>query len=477
MLHRSQIFFWLLAGFLLGIFVASFFNVGQTFIYIGLIMALGLIAIFGYQKSFNRVGLLVGFLLVVFVFGIVRFNSANFNHNQLDLFTDLQAGQKNIEVTVNGYIDDEPVNNGNNQKIILRAKEIIAGDKKVLVNDRILITTSNFPKFNYGDAISVKGALQKPQNFGEFDYITYLKKENIRITMFYPTVRGEELKTGREKLDLGFREELKINLYKKIFLLKNKFESAVNKSVSEPNASFINGILLGSRQNIPDSLKEAFNKTGTTHILAISGYNIMIIVWAVLAGLIWFFRRRTAFWISVVVIILFVILTGASASVVRAAIMGLLVSFAGGYGRLYDTKNSIILAGAVMVWVNPFVLVFDVGFQLSFVAVLGLIYIFPRVNEKLRKIPKLGNVKELFLMTLSAQVAVSPLLIYYFGNFSLISLPTNVMILPFIPAAMLLGFASGLTGMILPIVGDVVGWFAWAVTTYQIEIVKIFAGF
>jgi len=178
---------------------------------------------------------------------------------------------------------------------------------------------------------------------------------------------------------------------------------------------------------------------------------------------------------SVIIIVLFVILTGASASVVRAAVMGLLLLFANGYGRLYNPKNSIIFAGAAMVYFNPFVLVFDIGFQLSFVAVLGLIYFYPRFDDKLKKMPKFGNLKEIFLMTLSAQIAVAPLLIYYFRNFSLVSLPVNLMILPFIPFAMFAGFISGLAGMIFPSFGQVIGWVAWAITTYQIKVVELFA--
>jgi len=486
-MHKSQIFFWLLVSFLSGIFIASIFEVGQVFIYIGFIVAIGFIAVFGYQKSFNQKGLLAGFLLVAFLFGIARFNSANLKQDALDVFVGLEAGGKGVEVVINGYVDDEVVVKGNKSEIILRVKELVAGDRAVRVDDRIMITANSFPKFDYGDAVSVKGVLQKPQNLTDFDYITYLKKEGIRTTMFYPEITGSD-----EHFDyliyhsMGYFEKAKIGLYRKIFSLKARFESAVSRSVSEPNAAFINGILLGTRQNIPDDLKEAFNKTGVTHVLAISGYNIMIISWAVLAGLVYFFRRRTAFWLSVMIITLFVILTGASASVVRAAVMGLLLTFANGYGRLYNPKNSIILAGAAMVWLNPFTLVFDVGFQLSFVAVLGLMYLYPYLDSKLNKIPKLGTLKEITLMTLSAQIAVAPLLIYYFKNFSIVSLPTNVLILPFIPAAMFAGFISGLAGMIfLPLgplgeiglgASQIVGWFAWAVTTYQIEVVKLFAG-
>lgn len=473
LMHKSQVFFYFLAAFLLGIFTASLFNFDQFLIYIGLVVAVGLIGIFGYHRNFNGKILLTGFLGIAFFFGVIRFNSNNFAQDKISVFTGLKAGEKDVEVIVNGYVDDETIIKGNRAEITLQAKELVAGDKIIKVNDRIMITTNSLPRFDYGDTASVKGVLQKPVNLTDFDYVTYLKKEGIKTTMFYPTVKNGKWKA--ESGRLGFWEELKISLYREIFLLKNKFENAVNKSVSEPNASFINGILLGSRQDIPDDLKEAFNKTGTTHVLAISGYNIMIISWAVLMGLVVFFKRKTAFWISVAIVCLFVILTGASASVVRAAIMGLLLSFAHGYGRLYNPKNSIILAGAVMVWLNPLALVFDIGFQLSFAAVIGLMYLYPKINNKLKKLPKLGNLKEITLMTISAQIAVAPLLVYYFKNFSLLSLPANILIVPFIPASMLLGFITGLTGMTLPLAGNIVGWFAWAVTAYQIKAIELLA--
>lgn len=477
MLHKSQIFFWLIVGFLFGIFIASIFNINQYFIYTGFIIAIGLIGIFGYQKSFNSKILLAGFIGIVFLFGVVRFNSANFDQDRLGVFADLKAGNKGIEVVVNGYIDDESVTKGNRAEIVLRAKELTADERTILVEDRILVSVNSFPQFDYGDFVSVKGTLERPRNLTEFDYATHLKRKGISITMFYPEIISlDKYYDSLMYHNIDFFEKTKIGLYRKIFLLKSKFENAINKSISEPNASFINGILLGSRQNISDDLKEAFNKTGTTHLLAISGYNIMIISWAVLAGLIYFFRRRTAFWLSVLVIVLFTILTGASSSVTRAAIMGLLVLFARGYGRLYNPQNSIILAGAIMVWLNPFALVFNIGFQLSFAAVLGLTYLYPYVDDQLKRIPNLGNLKEIFLMTLSAQIAVAPLLIYYFKNFSIVSLPANIMVLPFIPVAMFTGLISGLAAMIFLPLGQVIGWFAWSITTYQIGSIEFIAG-
>lgn len=454
-MHKSQVFFYLLSSFIIGVFLASFFNFSQALIYILLIISICIMALPGFK---NRWSLLIAFMLIVFVGGVARFNSSNFSVGNL---TD-SIGR---EVSIPGYIDSEPEIDGGRARFIFSAEGGFASGGKNK-KERILVTTSAFPRREFGDQLSIKGKLELPQNFTEFDYVTYLKKDGIRMTLFYP----QEIK--KTYFDLSGGIKFKIMIYHNIFTFKDKFQTAINLSIPEPNAAFINGILLGTRQNIPDDLKNAFSKTGTTHILAISGYNIMIISEAILLGLVWFFRRRVAFWISVGIIILFVILTGASASVVRAAVMGLLLSFAHGYGRLYDQKNSIILAGAVMIWFNPMVLVFDIGFQLSFVAVLGLIYLYPWLDYKLYKIPKLGGLRELILMTLSAQVAVFPLLIYYFGSFSLVSLPANILILPLAPAAMLIGFITGLVGIVYQPIAQIIGYIVWAITEYQIAIVR-----
>ena len=469
-MHKSQVFFYLLLAFVGGVLVASFLAVSQTWILVLLVLAIGLIAISGYQKTYSKRGLFVGILSIVFIFGIIRFNSFNLANSILDQFANVEVGGKGMPVTLAGYVDEEPDVNGDKSQLIFRVKELITPDRTLAVDERTLMHTSAFPKYKFGDELLVTGVLKTPQNFVEdFDYVAYLKKQNIKTVMSFPKISKEG------DLRLGFFEKAKTSLYKKVFILKDKFELAINKSVAEPNASYLNGILLGSRQDMPEKLKESFNKTGTTHILAISGYNIMIISWAVLAGLVYFFKRRQAFWVSVVVVVLFTILTGASASVVRASTMGLLLLFAHGYGRLYDSKNSIIVAGSVMVFFNPFILNFDIGFQLSFLAVIGLLYLYPFLSHKFKKIPELGKLKELILMTASAQIAVAPLLIYYFHQFSPLSLPVNFLILPFVPVAMLAGFFVGISGMLFVPLGQIIGYAAWAITTYQIVVVEFFA--
>ena len=410
----------------------------------------------------------MGALFLVFIFGIIRFNSFNLANSILNQFADVQVGGKGLPVILNGYIDDEPDVSGLKSQLIFRAKELIVPDKTFEVDERTLIQTGSFPTHQFGDRLSVIGSLQTPQNFSDFDYIQYLKNKDIRTVMYSPKIKESQ------GLNLGFGTRFKIALYNKLFKIKELFENAIKHSLPEPYAAYINGILLGSRQDIPQSVKDAFNKTSTTHILAISGYNITIIAEALLGALVLIMRRKRAFWISVVIILLFTILTGASASVVRAAIMGLLLLFANGYGRLYNARNGIAMAAGLMVFLNPFVLFFDIGFQLSFLAVLGLIYVYPYLSSKFKKVPEIWVLKENLLMTISAQTLVFPLLIYYFNQFSLVSLPANILVLPFMPLTMLFGFLTGVGGMTFAPLGRAVGLFAWGLGAYQLEVIKWF---
>lgn len=471
-MHKSQVLFCLLAAFLAGVFVASFLSFSQSVILALLIVGVIIAAVSVYHRTFKqtekgiyrrKLGVLIGAIVLVFSFGIWRFNNFNLSHKFLDEFAD-----RKVSVILRGYVDGEESISVSTGRFVLRVKQIILPKYGIKTDEKILITTKFLPEFKYGDLLTMNGEPEMPKNFEGFDYVTYLKKEGVKVVMAFPEIKNDD------KLKLGLMDNLKVVVYRRIFYVKDRFETAVNKSVVEPNASFINGILLGSRQNIPDDLKNDFNRTSTSHILAISGYNITIISEVILAALVIFFRRRLAFWFSVIIIILFVIMTGASASVVRAAIMGLLLLFASGYGRLYDVKNSIVLAGALMVLINPFVLVFDVGFQLSFGAVLGLIYLYPILKNKFNKISEQSwsGIKDTALMTASAQIFVFPLLIYYFQNFSLVSLPANILVLPFVPLAMMLGFLTGIAAMIFLPLGKLIGFFAWAITAYQIKVIE-----
>jgi len=472
-LHKSQVFLYLMIAFMSGIFIASILPIAQSLISIILIVAIIGLAVVTYQKTFNnddlgiykrRLFAILFFSIILFSIGAWYFNKYSAKHSFVR-----EVSDRNIEIMFRGYIDGEPRAQGQAQTYIFRVKEIILPKYGILTDEKILVTDRLFPSRRYGEFLVLAGKPKSPDELDNDSYVNYLKTQGATGTLSFPKISDDK------KLSISSLEKLSINGYKIIFRIKSHFEGAISRSISEPNGSFVGGILLGSRQSISDDLKNDFNKTSTTHILAISGYNIAIVSAVFLSLLIVFVRRKIAFWISVAGIIIFTILTGASASVVRAAIMGILLSSANGYGRLYDQKISISLAALIMILLNPFVLTLDIGFQFSFLSVLGIAYMYPILKDRSKKIKSPEIIKDTLLMTLSAQIFVLPLAVYYFHNFSLVSLPVNVLILPFVPLAMMLGFATGILGIIWPLLGKAIGLLTWALTSYQIWVVRYFA--
>lgn len=482
MYHSSQIFLYLMLAFIAGVFIGSFFVIPQTLVWIGAAICGVLIAVFFRRDSkiLNPKITFAAFVSLFVLFGIVRHNLDHTNKHILEKFAQASAqlinvsGKNRVHVTVYGYIDEEPQVKADKEQLILKSKFIESENQLIPTDERILIFTQSYPDYHYGQYLKIYGEPLLPQNFGtdiNFDYISHLSKDQIYSLMKYP-----QIQTGG-RVKLGFWEKTKTDIYRKIFTVRRAFEASINRSLSEPSASYINGILLGARSGIPDNIKQAFNRTSTSHILAISGYNITIIAWVISWVLLWFMRRAVAFWFSVAGIILFTIMTGAGASVVRAAVMGLLLLYANKGGRLYGAANAVVFAGAMMVLINPLILRYDIGFQLSFMAVLGLIYLAPFLEDKLEKVklPKFFNIKENIIMSISAQILVLPLLLFYFKNLSIVSIPTNILVLPLVPYTMLLGFATGLAGLILPFLGQFIGYFAEFLSLIQLDLVQLFA--
>lgn len=260
----------------------------------------------------------------------------------------------------------------------------------------------------------------------------------------------------------------------RIFKIKEKFVDVINQVLPEPQSSFLGGLLLGAKHSIPQVLTDQFNRTGTSHIVAISGYNITIIAAAVAWILQWLgMRKRFSFWVSLFAIVVFVIMTGASASAVRAGFMGGLLLLALNTGRVSVAANSLAFTAALMLLINPQILAFDVGFQLSFAALLGIVYLSPLMEPYFLWLPEL--LRKYFLATLAAQIFTLPILLYNFGQLSLVAILPNILILPLVPVTMLFGFITGLMGLVwVPLTIPVSGM-TWFLLSFIIRIVGLFS--
>ena len=476
-MSKSQIFLFFCSSFIAGIFIQSLVNVPQLF-WLGFLI-LGIIAAAMFWGRNGKI-IVASFCLMILVSGAWRYILMFDVNSLVTQFNDKE------KVSLIGIVDEEPDRRSDNIKYKVKTLEVgqipygfSPEITFIKVEGNILLVAKKYPEYKYGDKIEIVGKLKTPKSAEDFDYRQYLAKDDIYSVVYFPEIKLLASGQGNWFLE-------------KLLAVKNRFEDSINEILMEPQSSFLAGLLLGEKRGLPPDLMANFSRTGTTHIIALSGYNITIIA-VTLISLFNFFmlRRRLAFWLALATIALFVLMTGAAASVVRAAIMGILVLLAQQVGRLYSIRNALIFAGAVMVYLNPKVLVFDLGFQLSFGATLGLIYISPilqtwfepkeedsllaQITGRKKLLESMGSLKSILIATLAAQIAVLPLLIINFGQLSLIAPLANLVILPFIPVTMLLGFLSALGGLVFLPIGQILGWITWLFLTYEIKIIEFLA--
>ena len=329
---------------------------------------------------------------------------------------------------------------------------------------KVLVNLPRYPEFSYGQVVKISGKLETPTIFPDFNYQNYLRGKQIYFVIN---------KANRVEATGESGNKIKTWLYS----VATRFENALNVSFTEPESSFAAGLITGSKRGLPDSFISAMQNTGTSHLVAISGYNITVIIVA-LSYLFIFLGRKWRFVATLLIIIGFVVLTGASASVVRGGIVGLLALFGKTIGRRANQTNIMLLAALLLLIFNPLMLLFDYGFLLSFAAFAGLIYLSPLLGywfskkKLLSRLPKI--ISGPLVETLSAQFMTLPILLFAFGKLSLVAPLTNPLILPMVPLAMFLAFLPGIFGMFAASLGRILGYVAWPFLTYPIKVINLF---
>jgi len=363
------------------------------------------------------------------------------------------------QVTFEGMVAREPDAREKSIQLHIRTQD---------ASDLILVSVDRYSEVSYGDMVVVSGKLDRPEEFvtdlgRTFLYPEYLKAKGIQFRISFAQV---------EVLERGGGNPVVASLLS----FKDAFVTKLGTVLSEPQSGLGVGLLLGVKRALGEELEEAFRKTGIIHIVVLSGYNVMLVVAFVLFILGTFlpFTARAVF--GIVAIILFALLVGLSPTVVRASIMAVLVLLAPLLGRQYNLMRALIVAGCGMVLINPYILLYDVGFQLSFLATLGLILVAPQFELMLMRAPNTLKVREFFIATLATQVAVSPLLLYQIGELSLIALVVNVLVLPMVGVAMLLTFITGMLAFVSMPLASIVAVPAHFSLLYIIECARWFAG-
>ena len=336
------------------------------------------------------------------------------------------------------------------------------------ISGRVLVQMQPGSAWAYGMRISVTGQLRTPPDGDDFSFQDFLARKGIGSLMTNPRVNRVEFDRGNP-------------IKAAIFALHDRAYATLQTLFPSPEADLLAGILLGRDQGLSSELQDAFRRTGTAHIIAISGFNIAILAGLFSAAFTRLLGRRWGALVAVAAISAYAVFVGGDAGVVRAAIMGAMGVLGGMFGRRQNGLNSLGLAVLGMALINPN-LPWDFGFQLSTAATLGLVlYAQPleewlvqfatrRISEE--KAQKLvGPVSEFLLFTLAAQVMTLPIMIYHFGGVSWITLLANPLILPPQSLVMVLSGLALLTGLALPGMGQVLAVIGLPFVRYTIRMV------
>jgi len=466
----AQIFLYGCLAVLAGVGAASLIEISQFLFWFGAAFAAFLFVSGVLLKK--QLAVAAGITLAGFILGFVRFETVwrCAQNNQM-------AAINGTTIQVSGRIANDPVLTESSQQIVLQPNGL---------DGKILVIAPRYPEYRYGDQIRFPALLETPQSFSGFDYRNYLAKDGIYSMARYPKI--EFVFGGNGNL-----------VYGGLLRIKQKLKEGIGRSLPSPHDSLLIAILLGDQSGLPGcpsfakasegksanieaetncmKLKEKLNIAGLRHLAAVSGTHITIMAGIIAPFLLWLgWWRQKALWAALVFIWMFIAMIGMPASAVRAGIMGGLMIVAQILGRPGDVLRLVAIAATFMVWLNPLVLRFDIGFQLSFLAVLGMAVFARPIQAKLDFLPKKPEfIREALAIALAAQIFTLPLLVYDFGYISPYGLFANVLAEPVVPFITIYGFILAVAAAISSALGGLLFFPMWLALSYLLVITNIFS--
>ena len=407
-------------------------------------------------------------LLCALCLGAVRYQ---LSIPKFDAFHIAFYNDRDYDLLITGTVIEPPDYRDNYTNLRLSVSAVDTGDGDLEASGLLLVRVSNNQTFHYGDRLRLRGKLQTPPENEEFSYRDYLAAQHIHSYMSSAEVTTLPDKGGNP-------------ISSALYALRDRSLENIYRMFPDPESSLLAGILLGVDTGLTRELQQAFKNTGTAHIIAISGFNISIIAGIFFAFFSRFLGERRGAVVAILGIALYTFVVGADAAVVRAAIMGSLALFAKQVGRRQFALNTLLAVAFVMTVVNP-LFVWDVGFQLSFFATLGLILYADPFSQFADRIIRhyfpesaAERFAELFsefvLLTLAAQLTTIPIMAYHFQRISLVSFIANPFILPAQPAVMILGGLAVLLSLVWFPLGQLMAWVVWPFVVYTIRMVELF---
>jgi len=442
-----------LLGFCIGISIGEYRLVSLDIAILFLCVTLGLLIIKRFMVAFHTKHVFVCVVLLCGVsLGVIRTKYAYLGLPGA-IFDSSVTTTQELKVKVVSPIDVRE----NSVRVIV--EPIIDTISSAYV-PRIRVTLPRINEVMYGDVLELRGSVVSVVTNNK----TYVRSSEalIRRGVLYEMRLPEIKSIEREKGNY---------FYMKLYSFGDAIKDRINVYVREPSASFINGILLGEKHGLSKEWYDKFTNIGLTHVIVLSGYNLAIIfAWTRIA------LRRTPFLVQhlcgAFAVITLTLVSGADAPAVRAAILVLTASLAALLRRQEDAGYFLSLTVLAMLLWNPFYLLYDVSFQLSVAATYGLTYLAPVLGRYIFSTPKFAH--ELVRDTMSAQIIVLPLQLFYFGTLSWVSLFANIIILPFIPVLMVLGTLV-LIFSFVPFLGLYVGTLTTLLSDIALSMVSFFA--
>jgi competence protein ComEC len=460
---------WLLyvsCAWVAGIFLGSKVSLPLLTLFLGLIP----FALIPFFTSSKKTLIVAGLCLLALLGGGLRFPSSlpPIDEHSLCFYNDKGT------IEIQGMVAEEPDIRDRSCLLTFTASEVTMNGEKEEVSGTALIRVPRYPAYRYGDMLKITGKLETPEPFDNFDYKTYLVRQGIYSVIYYPGVEVLDRSQG-------------LKPWQWIYSLRERLSASLARALPEPQGSLAQAILLGLRGNIPDSLYQAFSRTGTAHLLAISGLHMSIIIAMFLSlGILVFGRRRSVYiWLTLVLTWLYALLAGMHPPIIRAAIMGSLFLIAEYLGRQGSAIIALAFAAAVMVGIQPNLL-WSVSFQLSFLAMAGLVLLYPYFQAWGRRgvsaifkdreaLAATGNIiTDGFAATFAAIIAVGPLIAYNFGIVSLVGLPATFFSLPALPFIIVTAALVAFVGLFAVLTAQILGWLAWLFLSYLVFLVQGF---
>ncbi len=434
-LSKSKVFFYSFLVFILAIAIASFLPlwlIENKLTWLSLTMFF-LFTSFTLSSSRRRRSRKYYYFKIASIFLFVLFLSfcryslsiPNVNSNNIQFYN----GEKHIFIA---SILSDIEQRFKSQKFIVEVEGVVAG--------KVLVTTEKFPKYSYGDRLQIECKLEVPEKIEEFSYDRYLAKSGIYSLCYLPKIELVESRTRSEFFEF-------------IFKIKNNVKNIISSGLAGKDAGLTKAIILGEKFNITESQRDIFSRAGISHIVAISGMHIGIIL--VIISLILYeigLWRSQIFYVGLTVLGLYVLMIGAPASAVRAFVMIFFLLLAQVVGRLNSLDKSVYYAAGFLLLINPKLLRDDIGFQLSFLAILAIIYLVPQVNNLLEKykIYKFKWIINVLITTTVIQFLTAPILVYNFGQISIIAPIVNLLILWILPFLLFFILLAILLSSVLP---------------------------